>query len=46
MAPLADWQAIGDVHAMQAHEDAIAYLDLLITTKKQHAVEDEARRSP
>ncbi|MFB0488373.1 hypothetical protein ABIE45_000959 [Methylobacterium sp. OAE515] len=29
---------------MQAHEDAIAYLDLLIATKKQHAAEDEAER--
>jgi len=29
---------------MQAHEDAIAYLDLLMATKKQHAAEDEAER--
>lgn len=35
-------QALGDVRVMQAHEDAIAYLDLLIATKKQHAAKDEA----
>lgn len=37
-------QAIGDVRTMQAHEGAIAWLDLLIATKKRHAVEDEAER--
>ncbi len=34
-------QALGDVGTMQAHETAIAYLDLLIATKKQHAAEDD-----
>lgn len=29
----------GDVRAMQSHEDAIALLDLLIATKKQHEAE-------
>lgn len=37
-------QALGDVRAMQSHEIAIAYLDLLIATKRQHAAEDEAER--
>ena len=37
-------QSLGDVRTMQANEDAIAYLDLLIATKKQHAAEDEAER--
>jgi hypothetical protein len=37
-------QALSDVRAIQAHETAIAYLDLLIATKKQHAAEDEAER--
>jgi hypothetical protein len=41
------WQiglALGDVRAMQAHESAVAWLDLLIATKKQHAAEDEVER--
>jgi len=37
-------QCLGNVRAMQPHETAIAYLDLLIATKKQHAAEDEAAR--
>lgn len=37
-------QCIGDVRAMEAHEKAIAWLDMLIATKKQHAAEDEAER--
>ncbi|SFT07015.1 hypothetical protein [Methylobacterium sp. yr668] len=37
-------QAIGDVRAMQTHEDAIAYLNLLIAMKQQHAAEDQAER--
>jgi len=35
-------QSIGDVRTMEAREDAIAYLDLLIATKEQQAAEDEA----
>jgi len=41
------WQiihAVGDIRRMEPHETAIAYLDLLISTKKQHAAEDEADR--
>lgn len=34
-------QCLGDVRAMDAHEKAIAWLDLMIATKKLHAVEDE-----
>ncbi|MCJ2097683.1 hypothetical protein [Methylobacterium sp. E-046] len=37
-------QSLGDVRTMEAHEMAIAWLDLVITTKKQHAAEDEADR--
>ena len=37
-------QALGDVRTMQAHESAVAWLDLLIATKKQHAAEDEVER--
>ena len=37
-------QALGDVRAMQPHETDIAYLNLLIATKKQHAAEDEVDR--
>ncbi|MCJ2098915.1 hypothetical protein [Methylobacterium sp. E-046] len=37
-------QSLGDVRTMEAHETAIAWLDLLIATKKQHAAEDEAGR--
>ena len=50
LADLRSWhrwqieQALGDVRAMRPHETAIAYLDLLIATKKQHAAEDEAER--
>ena len=29
---------------MQTHEDAIAYLDMLIATKKLHTAEREAKR--
>ena len=35
-------QSLGDVRTMEAHESAIAWLDLLIATKRQHAAEDEA----
>lgn len=34
-------QCLGDVRSMETHELAIAWLDLLIATKKQHASEDE-----
>lgn len=37
-------QCLGDIRAMEAHEKAIAWLDLLIATKQQHAAEDEAER--
>ena len=37
-------QSVGDARAMQAHESAIAWLDVLIATKRQHAAEDEAER--
>jgi hypothetical protein len=37
-------QCLGDVRALQAHEQAIAWLDMLIATKKQHAAEDKADR--
>lgn len=37
-------QCLGDVRRMEPHEKAIAWLDLLIATKKQHAAEDEAER--
>jgi hypothetical protein len=37
-------QCLGDVRSMEPHEKAIAWLDLLIATKKQHAAEDEAER--
>jgi hypothetical protein len=37
-------QAVGDVRVMQAHESAVAWLDVLIATKKQHAAEDKAER--
>ena len=37
-------QALGDVRRMEPHESAVAWLDLLIATKKQHAAEDEAER--
>ncbi|WP_457105886.1 hypothetical protein [Methylobacterium sp. P5_C11] len=38
------WQiseCLGDARAMQAHEQAIAWLDMLIATKKPHAAQDE-----
>ncbi|KQS85746.1 hypothetical protein ASG32_17805 [Methylobacterium sp. Leaf361] len=34
----------GDLRSTQAHEDAIAYLDMLIATKKLHAAQDEDER--
>ena len=37
-------QSLGDVRTMEAHESAVAWLDLLIITKRQHAAEDEAER--
>ena len=37
-------QSLGDVRTMEAHESAIAWLDPLIATKRQHAAEDEAER--
>ena len=37
-------QALGDVRTVQTHELAIAWLDLLIATKRQHASEDELER--
>lgn len=37
-------QSIGDVRTMQAHEEAIAWLNLLIATKTQHAPEDKKER--
>ena len=37
-------QSLGDVRTMEAHGTAIAWLDLLIATKRQHAAEDEAMR--
>ena len=37
-------QSLGDVRTMREHELAIAWLDLLIATKKQHASEDELER--
>ena len=37
-------QSLGDVRGMEAHESAVAWLDLVIATKKQHAAEDEADR--
>ncbi|MFB0491341.1 hypothetical protein ABIE45_003927 [Methylobacterium sp. OAE515] len=37
-------QALSDIRAIQVHESAIAYLDMLIATKKQHAAEDEVER--
>ena len=37
-------QSLGDVRTMEAHELAIAWLDLLIATKKQHAAEDGVER--
>ena len=37
-------QCLGDVRDMQVHEVAIAWLDLLIATKRQHASEDELER--
>ncbi|MET3415129.1 hypothetical protein [Methylobacterium sp. 1030] len=51
VAPIGDdlerWQigaCLGDVRAIHAHEDAIAYLDMLIATKKLQAAQDEAAR--
>ena len=35
-------QSLGDVRTMEAHESAIAWLDLLIATKRRHATEDDA----
>ena len=32
------------ISARESHEEAIAWLDLLIATKKRHAAEDEADR--
>jgi|GEM_PF-2730235 len=37
-------QSVGDARTMQAHEMAVAWLDQLIATKKQHAIEDEEDR--
>ncbi|MFB0490168.1 hypothetical protein ABIE45_002754 [Methylobacterium sp. OAE515] len=37
-------QALSDVRAALVHEQAIAYFDLLIATKTQHAAEDEVER--
>ncbi|MBP2495321.1 hypothetical protein ABID82_002347 [Methylobacterium sp. PvP062] len=37
-------QCLGDVRAMEAHEKAIAWLDMLIATKKLHAAQDEDER--
>ncbi|MBP1183032.1 hypothetical protein [Methylobacterium sp. PvR107] len=37
-------QALSDIRTIQAHEQAITYLDLLIAPKKQHAAEDETKR--
>jgi hypothetical protein len=37
-------QCLGDVRRMEVHEKAIAWLDLLIATKRQHAAEDEVDR--
>ncbi|MCJ2015828.1 hypothetical protein MKK84_00035 [Methylobacterium sp. E-065] len=37
-------QALGDMRTIQVHESAIAWLDVLIATKKRHAAEDEAER--
>ncbi|MCJ2102491.1 hypothetical protein [Methylobacterium sp. E-046] len=37
-------QSLGGARTMEAHESAVAWLDLLIATKKQHASEDEAER--
>ena len=37
-------QALGDTRLIQARESAIAWLDVLIAAKKQHAAEDEAER--
>jgi len=41
------WQlgnCLGDTRAMQAHEQAIAYLDMLIVTKKLQGAQDEDER--
>ena len=37
-------QALGDVRTIQMHESAIAWLDVLIATKRQHAAKDEVDR--
>ncbi|MFJ7441660.1 hypothetical protein ACIQW5_29210 [Methylorubrum thiocyanatum] len=37
-------QRFGDVRAMQIHQDAMAYLDMLIATKNLHAAQDEDER--
>ncbi|WP_267425999.1 hypothetical protein [Methylobacterium sp. GC_Met_2] len=37
-------QALGDMRTIQVHESAIAWLDVLIATKRKHAAEDEADR--
>ena len=37
-------QALSDIRAVQAHETAVAYLDLLIATKRQHAAESDVER--
>ena len=37
-------QSLGEVRTMQAHEVSIAWLDVLIATKRQHAAEDEAEQ--
>jgi hypothetical protein len=39
-------QALSDIRAAQVHKNAIAYLDLLIATKKQHAAEDVENTDP
>ena len=36
----------GNVGTMRAHESRVAWLDVLIATKKQHAAKDEAERRP
>ena len=39
-------QSVGDVRTIHVHESAIAWLDVLIATKRQHAAEDEAEVKP
>ncbi|WP_267424341.1 hypothetical protein [Methylobacterium sp. GC_Met_2] len=37
-------QTLGDMRTVLVHESAIAWLDVLISTKRQHAAEDQAER--